>query len=259
MPARDRARLAFGSAVSENGRMPTCRLLPTFAAPGATNMALDETLLRSALDRRVASLRCYTWAEPTLSLGYFQKHTERLPGVAWVRRPTGGDAILHHHELTYCLALPAGPPWHTAESWLCRFHRVVAEAMRKLGVETQAVECGQEQRLGPFLCFQHQTPADLRIAGHKVVGSAQRRPHGAMMQHGSILLRTSPHAPAVPGIAELSGVTIELPDLEVALAAALVNETGWTVEPGDWTTAERRAAAELDRDKYATAAWNEKR
>jgi lipoyl(octanoyl) transferase len=239
--------------------MPTCRLLPTWDSPGATNMALDEALLRSALERNVASLRFYTWSEPTLSLGYFQKHTERLPGVAWVRRPTGGDAILHHHELTYCLALPAGPPWHTGESWLCRMHHAIGAALRRLGVETNAVVCGEERRLGPFLCFQHQTPADLRIAGHKIVGSAQRRPHGAMMQHGSILVRTSPFAPDLPGIAELSGVTVGLPDLEWEIAAELVKETGWTFEPTDWTEEERRTAAELEREKYATAAWNEKR
>jgi lipoate-protein ligase A len=239
--------------------MPNCRLLPTLDSPGATNMALDEALLRSALDRKEASLRFYTWAEPTLSLGYFQMHADRRPGVAWVRRPTGGDAILHHHELTYCLALPAGPPWHTSESWLCRMHHAIGAGLGQFGVETNAVVCGEEQRLGPFLCFQHQTPADLRIAGHKVVGSAQRRPHGAMMQHGSILLRASPHAPELPGIADLSGVTIALPDLERQIVAALVQKTGWTFEPSDWTAEERRAAAELEHDKYATAAWNEKR
>ena len=75
-------------------------------------MAADEALLRSALDRKVASLRFYTWTVPTLSVGYFQPHEEReITDVAWVRRPTGGDAILHHLEITYCLALPTGPPW----------------------------------------------------------------------------------------------------------------------------------------------------
>ena len=69
--------------------------------------------------------------------------------------------------------------------------------------------CGEEKKLGPFLCFQHQTPGDLLVAGHKVVGSAQRRPHGATMQHGSILLRRSPHAPALPGIADLSETPID--------------------------------------------------
>jgi lipoate-protein ligase A len=138
-------------------------------------------------------------------------------------------------------------------------HHAIGAVLRQLGVETNTVVCGEERRLGPFLCFQHQTPADLRIAGHKVVGSAQRRPHGAMMQHGSILLRTSPHAPELPGIAELSGVAVELPDLERGIVAELVKETGWTFEPSDWTGEERRAAAELEREKYAAAAWNEKR
>ena len=126
-------------------------------------MAADEALLRSALGAQGRTLRFYTWAEPTLSLGYFQKHDRpiRAEGVAWVRRPTGGAAILHHHELTYALALPAGPPWHTSESWLCRIHHAVAAALRRLGVETQAVVCGEEKQLGPFLCFQHQTPGDL--------------------------------------------------------------------------------------------------
>jgi lipoate-protein ligase A len=239
--------------------MPTCRLLPTAEAQGATNMALDEALLRSALDRKVAALRFYSWTEPTLSLGYFQKHSERLPGIEWVRRPTGGDAILHHHELTYCLALPAGPPWHNSESWLCRFHHAVGAALRELGIDAQGVACGEEKRLGPFLCFQHQTPADLRIAGHKVVGSAQRRPHGAMMQHGSILLRQSPFAPELSGIAELSGVVIAVADLQRAIVSALTRETGWSFAPDEWTSDERQAAAELERDKYATREWNERR
>jgi len=228
-------------------------------SPGATNMALDEALLRSALDRTVASLRFYTWSEPTLSLGYFQKHVERLPGVAWVRRPTGGDAILHHHELTYCFALPAGPPWHNSESWLCRFHHAVGAGLREFGVDARGVVCGEEKRLGPFLCFQHQTPADLRIAGHKVVGSAQRRPHGAMMQHGSILLRRSPFAPELPGIADLAGVTIPIPDLQRTIVSALEKETGWSFVPDAWTGSEWQTAVELERDKYATREWNEKR
>src|SRR5687768_7945086 len=96
-------------------RMPVCRLLPMCDRTGAANMAADESLLRSALEGGVASLRFYTWTVPTLSLGYFQLHDERLSDprlkeVAWVRRPTGGAAILHHHEITYGLALPGGPP-----------------------------------------------------------------------------------------------------------------------------------------------------
>jgi lipoate-protein ligase A len=244
--------------------MPICRLLPTASRSGAANMAADEALLRSALDRDVASLRFYTWDVPTLSLGYFQAHADRLSDplladVAWVRRPTGGAAILHHLEITYALALPAGPPWHTSESWLCRFHHAVAAALKSFGVESRAVVCGEEKKLGPFLCFQHQTPGDLLVEGHKVVGSAQRRPHGATMQHGSILLRRSPHAPALPGIVDLSRKNIAEAELESEIVQTLRQQSGWIFEPADWTAGEQATANELERTKYATREWNAKR
>jgi len=227
-------------------------------------MAADESLLRSALDRGVASLRFYTWTEPTLSLGYFQPHAGRLDDanlwkVAYVRRHTGGAAILHDREITYALALPAGSPWHTTESWICRFHHAVTAALNRFGVKSRSVACGEEKKLGPYLCFLHQTPGDLLVEGHKVVGSAQRRPHGALLQHGSILLRRSEHAPAVPGIVDLSGMNAAGPEFQKEIVAALAAETGWTFEPSDWTDAENRHAAELVRDKYGTLAWNERR
>jgi lipoyl(octanoyl) transferase len=228
------------------------------------NMALDEALLQSALERGTASLRFYFWSEPTLSLGYFQSHTERLTdpllkGVAYVRRPTGGAAILHHLEITYALALPAGPPWHNSESWICRMHHAIAAALRRFEVTASPVVCGEEQKLGPHLCFLHQTPADLRIKGHKVVGSAQRRPRGATMQHGSILLRRSPYAPKLPGICDLAARDLDSNELASAIVAELSAATGWAFEPNDWTDAERRAADEIERTKYATREWNEKR
>jgi lipoate-protein ligase A len=80
-----------------------------------------------------------------------------------------------------------------------------------------------------------------------------------MMQHGSILLRTSPHAPQLPGLTDLTAVMIELPELQAAIVSSLRNQTGWTFEPDDWTADERRAVAELERDKYVTPGWNEKR
>src|SRR5437764_13503633 len=104
---------------------PTIRALPFAAADGPTNMAADEAMLESASERGVASLRFYTWTEPTLSLGYFQSSEARtlpnLAPLAWVRRSTGGAGIVHHHELTYSFALPATPPWKSDDSWVCRF------------------------------------------------------------------------------------------------------------------------------------------
>lgn len=232
-------------------------------ADGPTNMAADEVLLRSA-EAGIASLRFYFWSSSTLSLGYFQAERDRLadPLLAdrpFVRRPSGGGAILHDRELTYCLALPAGAPWQTAESWLCRFHHAVAGALAGLGVAAQAVACGAEKKLGPFLCFQHQTPGDLLIGAGKVVGSAQRRHRGALMQHGSILLRQSAHAPALAGIAELGQTLVTADVVEKAIRAELRLRTGWAFEAGDWSAAEREQISRLRDEKYASDLWNRKR
>src|SRR5438067_2477800 len=115
-----------------------CRLLPYSVAPGAANMAADEVLLESAA-RGVASLRFYGWTEATLSLGYFQpeslRHTdERLAVLPYVRRASGGATLVHHHEVTYALALPPDQPWHGDRAWVGRMHGIIAAALNALGV-----------------------------------------------------------------------------------------------------------------------------
>lgn len=242
----------------------TIRLLPFASADGATNMAADEALLGSAV-RGGAALRFYTWTEPTLSLGYFQHASERtsdanLAGLAWVRRSTGGAAIVHHRELTYALALPPGKEWTSSEHWICRFHHIVQAVLAERGVKTHAVVCGEEQKLGPVVCFLHQTPGDLLLNGSKVAGSAQRKMHGALLQHGSILLRRSEFAPHLAGISDAPDAPEIAPEeLAGALAVALASDTGWAVGSGEWTAEERARVAAIRAEKYANREWNEKR
>ena len=247
--------------------MPTVRLLPFAAASGAENMARDEALLHAAAaDRGVASLRFYTWTEPTLSLGYFQPAADRLTDTAlsqmsWVRRATGGAAIVHDpaHEITYSLALPPGEEWQPrGESWICRMHYVVRDVLNEFGVPARAVVCGEEQKLGPVLCFRHHTPGDLTVNGGKVAGSAQRKWKGAMLQHGSILFRRSPLAESLPGIADLCGKNLDHA-FRWPVVGRFSKATGWAVEPGDWTGEELAEAGRIAADKFATAEWNEKR
>ena len=243
---------------------PKLRCLEFQTADGPTLMATDEALIKSALAGQ-ARLRFYTWAVPTVSLGYFQSHADlarhpRLAGLPVVRRHTGGGAIVHHHELTYALALPAGPPWHTDESWLCRFHHVVGRALRHLNITTvKPVICGEEKKLGPFLCFQHQTPGDLVAGGSKIVGSAQRRPHGAVLQHGSILLAQSEHAPELPGLRELTGIDIRAKTLADDIRSFLFAETGWPLGPSRLTAEELADVAAIRDNKYASPDWTRKR
>jgi lipoyl(octanoyl) transferase len=242
----------------------TIRLLPFAGADGATNMAADEALLESAV-RGVASLRFYTWSAPTLSLGYFQPASDHtadanLASLAWVRRSTGGAAIVHHHELTYALALPPGKEWVSPEHWICRFHHIVQRVLADRGVKSHAVVCGEEQKLGPVVCFLHQTPGDLLIGGSKVAGSAQRKMRGALLQHGSILLHRSEFAPHLAGISDALGAPELAPrELADALKVAFAADTGWAVTPDEWTTEERERTAAIRAEKYANPDWNEKR
>ncbi|VTR97464.1 biotin lipoate a b protein ligase : Biotin/lipoate A/B protein ligase OS=Rhodopirellula maiorica SM1 GN=RMSM_03244 PE=4 SV=1: BPL_LplA_LipB [Gemmata massiliana] len=242
----------------------TIRLLPFTGADGATNMSADEAMLESAVGG-IASLRFYTWTEPTLSLGYFQHTEERgananLAGLPWVRRSTGGAAIVHHHELTYALALPPGKAWVSQEHWICRFHHVVQGVLKEHGVKTHAVVCGEEQKLGALVCFLHQTPGDLLLNGSKVAGSAQRKMRGAMLQHGSILLHRSEFAPQLPGVCDDAEAPKFAPEaLAQMLTEAFATDTGWAIVPGKWTVEEQERTPAIRAEKYANRSWNEKR
>ena len=248
--------------------MPDIRTLPFTSSSGAGNMAADGAMLASAAEQSVASLRVYSWDTPTLSLGYFQEasvrqSTERLARLAWVRRSTGGAAIVHDPatELTYSLALPACELWQPpGESWICRMHHALRDTLRSVwGIESKLVLCGEEQKRGPVLCFLHQTAGDLLVDGHKVAGSAQQKHKGALLQHGSILLRQSPLTPMLPGIRELTGHDISFDDLAIALTRRLAVDTGWHFAPGAWTADELATAQRIESEKFGTAAWNEKR
>jgi lipoate-protein ligase A len=227
-------------------------------------MALDEALLASAEAGR-AALRFYAWTEATLSLGYFQpagpaRARAALAPLPWVRRPSGGAALVHHREVTYALALPPGRDWQPAGwPWIPRMHDAFAAALADLGVTATLVGTDQERKLDDVLCFLHHTPGDLVVGRHKVAGSAQRKRHGALLQHGGVLLARSPHTPQLPGIAELAGRTIGPTAWVEAATAAFVRASGWELALDDWSGEERRLAEQLGAERYRCAAWNERR
>jgi lipoate-protein ligase A len=182
-------------------------------ADGAWNMAVDEALLESAAAGR-ATLRFYRWTPATLSLGYFQAASDRTQHAAsrdcpLVRRASGGGAIVHDRELTYSIALPQQTPrGMTAAALYDLFHQTLISALAEIGVVAELHRpptgtCEAELRQNaaePFLCFQRRSCGDIVYGGSKIVGSAQRRRRGAVLQHGSILLARSEYAPELPGI-----------------------------------------------------------
>ncbi len=156
-------------------------------------MAIDDWLLDElVLGRGQAVLRLYSWARPTLSLGFHQRRIEpawsralAAGRIAMVRRPSGGRAVLHGGCLTYAVLWPEAPrqrreAYAFASAWL-------GHALADLG---HPLTFGQA---GPCLdrasCFASSTSADLVEAnGAKRIGSAQLWRRGQLLQHGSLLI-----------------------------------------------------------------------
>ena len=141
-----------------------------------------------------------------------------------------------------------------------RMHRIITAALADLGL-TRIIQpvLDTPSKHSDVLCFQQYTPGDLLSGGKKVVGSAQRKYHQALMQHGSILLAQSEHTPALPGLFEMTGVSLAALQVQEAVLLAFKKEIGWRIEAMDWTEHEKGGIEELVVEKYATAEWNEKR
>ncbi len=239
-----------------------CRWLPYHEANGPWNMAADEALLEAAIADR-ASFRLYGWNEATLSLGYFQParlrlDDPRISSLPWVRRPTGGQALVHHYEMTYALALPARAAWQPV-AWQERMHDWIRRALAELGVRTTGLRASEERPFDGLLCFQHPTAGDLMMGAHKIVGSAQRRRRGALLQHGGILLAASPYAPHLLGIRETHGVAPDLTEFGTVLRERLECGTGWRFEASEWCAEEQQRIGQLVVERYSQPAWNAKR
>jgi lipoate-protein ligase A len=238
----------------------TWRLLPYTVADGPTNMATDEALLRAA-PGGVATLRFYGWSQPTLSLGYFQKESVRhsdplLAALPFVRRPTGGETLVHHYELTYALTVPAGSS--RSQTWLRFMHETIASALAAQGIPTRLFTAtGPSAFEGP-MCFRHATPGDLLIGAAKVVGSAQRKHRGALLQHGGILLAKSPHAPTLAGISDLTGRDLAPHSLQGAVVGSFEKMLRVVLQPGELDS-EQSDIKHLEESKYRTASWNSRR
>jgi lipoate-protein ligase A len=207
-----------------------CLILPHQTLDGPSNMAFDEALLDSVdADPSHAILRTYQWARPTLSLGYFQRIGDvegdpRWRGADVVRRPTGGGAIWHHHDLTYAIVLPGTHPAYAQPRALYRsVHGAIASALRQLGVRAtrRGEPISKIQAKRPFLCFTDQDSEDIVIGDVKIVGSSQRRRPGAVLQHGSVLLARSTTTPELPGLDEFTETPVSLADLAAAVRDAI--------------------------------------
>jgi lipoate---protein ligase len=191
------------------------RLIPLLEASGSVQMAIDRWLLQQHQSgNHPPTLRFYTWSPPAISLGYHQRqYPEAWQNLTWkgqkidlVRRPTGGRAVLHQGDLTYAVVTSglAGNPLQAYQT-ICEF---LIAGWRSLGVELNYGTAGRGYIHNPN-CFGTATGADLILSdGIKLIGSAQLRRGGAILQHGS--MRLQPDAELFAQVFGAESLTVQL-------------------------------------------------
>jgi lipoate-protein ligase A len=272
------------------------RLVDTGFNAAAINMAMDEALLMSQAVGMSPTLRLYGWRPAAVSLGFFQKgETEidfsvcRKWGMDVVRRLTGGRAVLHDAELTYSITVredhPLIPKSITASYLL--FSNCLLAVFRALGVEAQLSTArsdyrhrGGEGPTGAAACFDTPSLYEITVEGRKLVGSAQVRKNGVLLQHGSILLDFSPDMVAntlrppepvaklrlatmlgkrATSLKEQLGRTVTWQEVAVAISKAFGPSLGINLIPDDLTAGEKLLTRKLAATKYSQDSWNRMR
>lgn len=274
------ANAPFPRAVWDSPAMTTAlRVLVHGPADAAWNMAVDEALL----DRPDSgwTLRFYRWRRPTISIGYAQRlaaaadqeRAWRL-GVDVVRRPTGGRAVLHADELTYALAAPADST-PLSGGIAASYRRIAAglqAGLRLLGADVEVARSGAAPSPGGKRpCFAARTRYEISVGGRKLVGSAQRRRNGRLLQHGSLLLGAPQPllwSALGDGFEEAMRCASWLDELlpgrpstrmlVACLGRGIAGELGLQVRRARLSVAERRLAGGLAH-RYRDGAWTARR
>lgn len=272
------------------------RLLISPFADGPLNMAIDEAILLAVSEGNAPpTLRFFGWAPPCLSLGYAQPLADvdeaRLRERGWdlVRRATGGRAILHTDELTYSIIAPMGEPRVTG-GVVESYRQLSIGLLRGLELLNLSVrsEKKMEEALFPTSNFQPPTsilpvcfevPSDYEITanGKKLLGSAQVRKRGVVLQHGTLPLtddiaricealqfeseeareqvRARVHQRAIT-VREVGGREVSWAEAAEALTRGFAEALNLSFDEQPLTEAEAARAGQLRAEKYATREWN---
>lgn len=233
---------------------------------GYENMARDEALFLSG---EMPTLRFFLWREPTLSLGRYQKLEEldlaflERTGIPFVRRPTGGRAILHRDEVTFSFFLPRGEKSYSHRLLYAIVREVLKKSLADVGIMVDAPSL-QAPSLRSPACFSLTLPHELAVSGKKVAGVAQVQGVQGNLFEGSIPLtldrylfascfreREKVFQELCKGALGLWEVRGDLKREE--LTAAIITRFGELFEgtfPGTWEERELLEAGKLLCEKY---------
>jgi lipoate-protein ligase A len=247
-------------------------------------MALDEAIFSLQEESQQAGspvLRFYTWAEPTLTIGYSQAvaRAADIPfcdknGIPIVRRPTGGRAVLHAAEYTYSLVAPLHA-FPFTDSLLGNYRKIseaFSTTLRGLGVNNRLLS-GRRRELQSLHapCFASAQVTEVISAdGKKIIGSAQFKGRHAFLQQGSILLEVDKvllsaatgsrgDGAWMASFAGLREFSAGIPSLETfgrAVASAFSSLYGVPFDESEPVPKETERALSLEKEKYSRKSWN---
>lgn len=247
------------------------RVLSDPPMPGFENMARDHALAEE-LEAGHAVLRLYRWDRPTVSLGRnepgkrsYDTDRARESGIPFVRRPTGGRAVLHSDELTYAVVAPLRALGRLREVYE-RVNEGLMIGLRALGADVElASSSGAASRPDAGPCFRKPAGGEVTAGGRKLIGSAQARIGDGFLQHGSLILggdqglleRLRRDGQAVESPATLSGLLGRSPgwdEVTGAIRAGLEEALGGRWSDGTMHGHESATQARLE-VLYASDAW----
>lgn len=264
------------------------RLVRSEFADGRTNMAIDEAIMTAVAEGKAPpTLRFYGWEPFCLSIGYTQSMRREVDleacekaGIDCVRRPTGGRAVLHGDELTYSLIIPQEER-RVAGGIVESYRRLSMGFVEGLGI-LGAQACQAEPHYGgaresSAACFDAPSHYEVTVSGRKLVGSAQMRRKGMVLQHGAIplcgdvtrimdylkmpseevreRLRRTLAAKAIT-VSEAVGRTVTFEEVAAAFEVGLARtlEVEWV--EAELSEEERELSRRLRLEKYDTDDWN---
>ena len=267
------------------------RFLDTGPESAAWNMAVDEVLLENCRAHIAAgnppeeaplALRVYAWSPPALTLGRNQVaerdvYMDRLEeeGVDLCRRITGGRAVLHDQEITYSVTGPEALLGDTIEESYRRISAGLAAGLARLGALVEFAPPSGRAYASQASCFATTSVWELSIGGRKVAGSAQCREGGAILQHGSILLKSpgerlarlikprrgeprsgagAPEDHAV-GLCEAMGREVSYAEAAAALRGGMAEALSAAFQEAPLSAGERARAGEMAERRYRNPAW----
>jgi len=279
------------------------RLIKDNYNTGFMNMAIDEAIMTAHREDSVPpTIRFYQWSPPAVSLGYFQDLKKEIDveacqdlGIDIVRRPTGGKAVLHDKELTYSFIIRENHPL-VNNSILETYKKISGGMIRGLsylGITAELVPLREKLKSDSLhkgekseirhsnlksICFSVPSQYEVQVEGKKIVGSAQVRKRGVVLQHGSLLIelekdklfsvfnfpsaqirkRLKTRFDAI-SLEEILKKKINFSELSEILPRGFEEEFGVRLIEGKLTEQEEKISKDLLENKYSTYEWNYER